>query len=107
MLLFRINRYFGAAGGVAGAWFVGGFWIAAGGVCAVAGGFAAVTGVTGTTTGFVRTDEAIQADVAGSSAAASSTRTFDHVGRVNRSANPASRDRKRSGSGEPDKLGRR
>ena len=38
---------------------------------------------------------------------ASSTRTFDQVGRVNKSANPASRNRKRSGSADPDELGRR
>ena len=38
---------------------------------------------------------------------ASSIRTFDQVGRVNRSANSTSRDRKRSGSGDPDELRRR
>src|SRR6266446_10134796 len=40
-------------------------------------------------------------------APASRTRTFDQVGRVNRSANPTSRDRNRSGSGDPDEPGRR
>ena len=40
-------------------------------------------------------------------APASSTRTFDQVGRVNRSAKPTSRDRNRSGSGDPGELGRR
>ena len=39
-------------------------------------------------------------------APASRTRTFDQVGRLNRSANPTSRDRNRSGSGDPDEPGR-
>ena len=37
---------------------------------------------------------------------ASSTRTFDHVGRVNRSANSASRDSRQGGSGS-EEMGRR